>query len=123
MSAPETTPKLDLAAARERLRTHRSILEPLTPEQRARWRQESEAAEEECGGMFLQPDGWRPIATAPRDGSWCEVRTIERGDAYRMRWEPSFTSWVGDRLERTGCWTDDDGWLQPDEVDAWRSCP
>ena len=68
----------------------------------------------------------QPIETAPKDGRWIEVLTIPRDINerspmwHRVRWWPEGTSWVGGDLVQTGVWTDDDGWLQPDEVSHWR---
>ena len=70
--------------------------------------------------MSAETTGWQPISTAPKDGTWIEVRTIRSREIERMYWEPTFTSWVDGELQPTGCWTDDDGWLEPGEVDVWR---
>lgn len=62
---------------------------------------------------------------APRDGTWIDVRSRERKQVFRMYWWPEGTSWNADctELVQTGVWTDDDGWLQPNEVTHWRPPP
>lgn len=65
-----------------------------------------------------------PIDTAPKDGRTIEVRSSQSGEWFQMHWWPKGTSWNADcsDLIQTGIWTDCDGWLQPNEVDAWREC-
>ena len=66
----------------------------------------------------------QPMHSAPKDGRWIEVHSTQSDDWFKMQWNPDGNSWNDDctDLVVTGVWTDGDGWLQPNEVDAWREC-
>lgn len=91
-------------------------------------------------------NGWRDIASAPKDGSVCLLLgcgytkaadewspEIVFGPRVAIgRWNPSGDSWVNEHgltggdcvyLAITGTWSSDGGWFQPNEVSHWMPLP
>lgn len=73
---------------------------------------------------------WKSIESAPKDGkpillcgnNECADNEFRWCFGVGM-WNATMDSWVGDKLEITGCWETGSGWFQPDEVSHWMPLP
>lgn len=84
---------------------------------------------------------WRPIETAPKDGSAILLLSAPYEDAQTGahpakvaigHWDPEGSSWVDElgllkgkayTLAETGFWLSGSGWFQPNEVTHWAPLP
>lgn len=72
---------------------------------------------------------WRPIETAPHDGTRILVLSVDRTE-HAVSWNPRGTSWADANgtacetgqgsLQVIGHWAAAQGWFQPNEVTHWR---
>lgn len=75
---------------------------------------------------------WRPIETAPKDGSKILLLGID-GEREVGYWHPEGDSWADENgipcvagsgtIQVTGSWLSCGAWFQPNEVIAWAPIP
>lgn len=75
---------------------------------------------------------WRPIETAPKDGSLVLLCSAETKAVALGKWWPEGTAWVDRfgrtgfdcyKLAQTGVWETEDGWFEPGEVSHFLPLP